>query len=608
MIGDDLLEFMRETIAADNYRDLAVRLINATAKKLNADIATLWRAVKDDNKQRLILAAAYNAEFLPVEREITYDILQEKTPNNQIKGLTAWMAIKRKPVIADSPQELNDETKPWAGSWSGSWDDAQFWKGKKFGCLIGYPITLEGELLGVIKFERYSDSEVFSSDAKEKVEIWSNMIALTLSGMIFREEQERKRQTALRDLSSKLLVPSSSTYYEDIITLTAQLLNADISTLWLADEKKRKLTLAAQYGLLREAIEKAPSYEIPEKVVLSDKDIQGVTAWTFIRNRPFYAHNWFRLKEHPSHKGYWDKEQWDGTPDEKFGCLYAVPLVSENKPIGVIKVERRMKPHFQAFNEVERATFDLIAVIASVAPPLKAVIRESDELVLDYFHILRAPTANAISVLDSLRTELKKEIINRERVNVRINMLANNLSVAYTQTLNAFEIATKTDKPTNPEYRNLSYKIIRPSIKIIQYMFPEIEIKESEKTSEFELCLSDIQLKTMNVLIHNLLDNACSFANNKPVKIDVTQQKDELILSIVDSGKGIANDKIEKIWESGVTFRTDKSFRPESRGQGLPIVKRIIEELGWKISIVSSLNKGTKINININKSDWRKIK
>ena len=605
MVSDDLLEIMRETIAADNYRDLAVRLLTATARKLNADIATLWRAVSDENQKKLILAAAYNAEFLPVEKEITYDILPRSTPNDKIKGLTAWMAIKRKPVFADSPQDLIDELKPWAGSWSGAWDSAQFWKGKKFGCLIGYPITLEGELLGVIKFERYSNSIIFSAESKEKVKIWSNLIALTLSGMVFREEQEKKRQTALRNLSSKLLAPGSRTYYEDIITLAAEILNADISTLWLADDKKRSLSLAAQYGLLPEAIEKAPVYKIPNRKELTDNEIEGLTAWTFIRNRPFYAHNWQRLKDHPSHRGNWDHTQWDGKPDEKFGCLYAVPLISENEPIGVIKVERRLKSNFQPFSEVERATFDLIAVIASVAPPLKAVIMESDELVLDYFHILRAPTSNAISALDRLRFELSKKQIDHNRINTRLNMLANNLAVAYTLTLNAFEMATITDKPSNPKYRQLSIEIIRPSISLFHKLFPEVVIKEENNIGNYELLLSDIETKRVNVILHNLLDNACSFSNNKPVRVDAKERTNELILSVIDSGPGIHKDNISDIWEPGVTYRSDKSFRPESRGQGLPIVKRIIEELGWRYSIESEVFKGTHINIHIGKRFWR---
>lgn len=605
-----LLEFMKETIIADNYRDLATRILKLFAEKIYADIATLWRAVKEDGKQKLILAASYEVEFLPTEEEITYDILPENTPNLKIKGLTAWMAIKKMPVVAFKAADLKDEKKKWAGSHSGQWDDKQFWKGKKFGCLIGYPITLEGSLLGVIKFERYSESSVFTNQDVKKVKQWADPIALALKGMTAREEQERKRQSAMRDLCSKLLMPASVTFFEDIVKYTAKILNADISTLWLFDDKKRVLYLAAQFGLNPSTIETSPTYKIPRERNVPDSEIYGLTAWTFYRNRPFYAHNWERLKDHPSHRGFWDKAQWEDKPEEKFGCLYAAPLISDGVPIGVIKVEKRNSTDFKPFTEVERATFDLIAVIVSVGPALKDVIRDRETLVLDYFHILRAPTANAISVLDMLRLELnRREGPRGDRLETLLRMISNNLAVAYTQTLNAFEIATIPERPLLPKWHNLQY-IVQPSKEMLIKLFPGVEIVEDPRLKLYEIYLTDYQVKKMHVILHNLIDNAITFSNNKPINIIATEDKKnkELKLNVIDKGIGIAKKQLEDIWKSGVSFRPGTNERPESRGQGLAIVKRIIGDFSWNKSIVSRPNVGTKISIHISQIYWRKAK
>ena len=607
---DYLLEFMKEIIVADNYRDLAARILKLSAQKISADIATLWRAVHENGKRRLILAASWKIEFLPTEEEIKYDILPENTPNSKIEGLTVWIAIKKKPVIAFNPTDLVDENKEWAGSWSGKWDDKQFWKEKKFGCLIGYPIILDGILLGVIKFERYSSSDAFEYSDVDQVKRWADPIALALKGMTAREEQERKRQDALRELCSKLLVPTSITYYEDIVNLTAKLLNADISTLWLFDDKKRILYLAAQYGLNPDTIESSPQYDIPRERNVPDSEINGLTAWTFYRNRPFYAHNWERLEDHPSHKGYWDKAQWDDTPEVKFGCLYAAPLVSENVPIGVIKVEKRNVPNFQPFTEVETATFDLIAVIVSVAPPLKAVIRDKETLVLDYFHILRAPTSNAISALENLRQELARVKGPRpDRLKTRLEMMENNLAVAYTQTLNAFEIATKPEQPVIPKWHNLN-AITRPSKGMFAKLFPEIEIVEDTDLKLYEIYLTDYQVTQMHVVLHNLIDNAITFSDNQAVhiKVSVINKSNELRLTILDKGIGIEEKRIDRIWKQGESFRPDAYEKPESRGQGLAIVNRIVEEFNWNKSIDSRIGKGTAISLHISKKFWRKAK
>jgi signal transduction histidine kinase len=464
--------------------------------------------------------------------------------------------------------------------------------------------------LGVIKFERYLGKDPFTPRDKERLDQWSELITLTLQGMISREGQERNRQEALRELSSKLLVPASRTYYEDIVKLTAQILNADICTMWLVDEKKQKLSLAAQVGLNPETIAIAMDYDIPKSKTVPDSEIHGLTVWVVVRNRPFFAQNWDKLKEHPSHKGYWDAAQWNSKPDRQFGCLYAAPLLVEDKPIGVLKVERRKRQDFQSFNEVERATFDHIAMTVSVAPPLKAVIRDRDDLVLDYFHILRAPTSNAITALESLRKELQEgKDVRMKRVESRLNMLADNLAVAYTQTLNAFEAATLPEKAAAPSWRNLSKKLINSSTEMLRRLFPEVDIQISQKTEDFELSLTDFQLKRLNVVIHNLVDNAIAFSDKKPVRIEVSPDSKNgcLILSVIDNGIGIPANKIEQIWQPGFTSRSDAMTRPESRGQGLTSVSNILEEFGWHRTLVTVPGKGTTIHIYIKKDYWRKV-
>ncbi len=140
-------------------------------------------------------------------------------------------------------------------------------------------------------------------------------------------------------------------------------------------------------------------------------------------------------------------------------------------------------------------------------------------------------------------------------------------------------------------------------------LFPEVEIIVSDETNNYELSLTDFQLKKVNVIVHNLVDNAIAFSNNLPVKIDVIIDSNEkwLILSIIDSGIGIPKKNIEQIWEPGVTFRTDALTRPESRGHGLVIVSRIIEELGWEKEVHSIEGHGTQMQIYVKNDNWRKI-
>ncbi len=68
-----------------------------------------------------------------------------------------------------------------------------------------------------------------------------------------------------------------------------------------------------------------------------------------------------------------------------------------------------------------------------------------------------------------------------------------------------------------------------------------------------------------------------------------TNNSEGILISIADSGVGIPDDKLEKIFE---TFHTSKS---EGIGLGLAISKSIVESHGGKIWAENNASAGAKI-------------
>jgi signal transduction histidine kinase len=66
-----------------------------------------------------------------------------------------------------------------------------------------------------------------------------------------------------------------------------------------------------------------------------------------------------------------------------------------------------------------------------------------------------------------------------------------------------------------------------------------------------------------------------------------------IALSVVDSGCGIPEDKMQEI------FRPFYTTRKDGTGLGLTITKRIAEENKWQLHIKSHVNKGTKVSLTI---------
>ena len=99
-------------------------------------------------------------------------------------------------------------------------------------------------------------------------------------------------------------------------------------------------------------------------------------------------------------------------------------------------------------------------------------------------------------------------------------------------------------------------------------------------------------------VVYNLCDNAIKY--NHPggsVKVNVSQKSDAVLLSVQDTGIGIAPEHQDKVFER--FYRVDKSHSKQSGGTGLglSIVKHAVQYHHGKITVESALNQGTMISI-----------
>jgi len=103
-------------------------------------------------------------------------------------------------------------------------------------------------------------------------------------------------------------------------------------------------------------------------------------------------------------------------------------------------------------------------------------------------------------------------------------------------------------------------------------------------------------------LIRNLIENAIKYNKvNGSIKISTITKNNQVILRISDSGIGISEQYIDRIYER--FFRVDESHNrvKNSTGLGLNIVKKIVDILDAKISVDSKIDIGTTFTVEFNK-------
>lgn len=207
-------------------------------------------------------------------------------------------------------------------------------------------------------------------------------------------------------------------------------------------------------------------------------------------------------------------------------------------------------------------------------------------------HDLRQPLFAMQLFLDALSpkltTEQQTELLNRARQS------SNNLQ----ELLDALLDISKLDA-----------KVIEPSITHVdtQNLLTELQKEFSPqafaKGLELQTAECGAWCKTDPVLLarllRNLLSNAIRYTDSGWVKVHCEEQQDHVVISICDSGVGIAKENQQLIFEEFRQLHNPQRNRSEGLGLGLAIVSRLSQLLGHQITVESNLGHGSCFKLKI---------
>lgn len=105
---------------------------------------------------------------------------------------------------------------------------------------------------------------------------------------------------------------------------------------------------------------------------------------------------------------------------------------------------------------------------------------------------------------------------------------------------------------------------------------------------------AECDAKKIEQVFYNLIGNAINYTGeNKTVEVFLTVNDGKILFEVIDSGKGIAEDKIDTIWVKYYRA-SDTHQRPvKGTGLGLSIVKAILEVHGFRYGVISRKGEGS---------------
>ncbi len=97
-------------------------------------------------------------------------------------------------------------------------------------------------------------------------------------------------------------------------------------------------------------------------------------------------------------------------------------------------------------------------------------------------------------------------------------------------------------------------------------------------------------------VIINLLSNAVKFTEAGTVTCRVRRDRGQLLVSVIDTGIGIAQADLTKVFEKFKQVGDTLTDKPQGTGLGLPICKEIVEHHGGRIWVESEPGKGSNFS------------
>ena len=457
------------------------------------------------------------------------------------------------------------------------------------------PLLVGGEAVGVF----FLDSRTPGAYAERDLELLGPLaekLALALqNARLFQELQARTRELArsveeLKALGEVGQAVSSTLDLQKVLTTivahAVQLSGTDGGAIYEFDETTQEFQLRATHQTSQELIEALRE----ARIGLGGHTTMGRAALNRVAvqipdilNEPAYP-----FRETMERAGY--------------RALLAVPLLREDRIIGALIVRRRAPGQFPKETADLLQTFATQSVLAiqnarlfreieDKSRQLEAASRHKSQFLANMSHELRTPL-NAILghtelILDNIYGEVPGKIRD---ILERLGKSGRHLLGLINDVLDLSKI----------EAGQLTLSLTDYSMKeVVQMVITAVESLAAEKSLALKVALPpDLPLgrgdeRRLTQVLLNLVGNAIKFTAVGEVRVEVRASDGAFLVSVADTGPGIAEADQQKIFEEFQQVDSSSTRQKGGTGLGLAIAKKIIELHAGHIGVESSLGKGS---------------
>lgn len=251
---------------------------------------------------------------------------------------------------------------------------------------------------------------------------------------------------------------------------------------------------------------------------------------------------------------------------------------------------------------------------------------------------LRALLININKLINVNRQEASLRKENNETINKMLSNVSHDLKTPLTIILGYIEILNRDENLSIEERKEFLSKIYvkgKEVLDLINRFFNLAKLESGDKKIELEkinvtdivkrsvltfydiLSKEDISIdiaipdksiyalgnkEALERVMINLINNAYKYGREgKYLKIELSLKEEKVIIEVIDKGKGISKDKINKIFERSYIGDEARNKEASGSGLGLYISKKLLEAMKGEIEVISIPYTRTSFKVKLNK-------
>lgn len=284
------------------------------------------------------------------------------------------------------------------------------------------------------------------------------------------------------------------------------------------------------------------------------------------------------------------------------------PIEREISTIEGIWFLRRILPYRTQAGEVEGVVITYVNVLEQhrATEALKLAIRRAEQAIISKNRFLASASHDLRQPLQTLT--IIHSLLSRSAVSDEAQLLVSRME----QSVSAMSGMLDTMLDINQIQAGIiTYNIEDiPVAEILSDLFNEFTYHAHAKSIELRMVYSSAVIRTdrrlFEQMIRNLLSNAIRYTDSGRILIGCRHRGGRLRIEIWDTGIGIAEAELPKIFGEYHRISTDDRAEPEGIGLGLSIVQRLADLLAHRIHARSWLGTGSMFSIEVERAQTKR--